>query len=96
MFKKDLASEQDLYSYLDDVYESLGLEMDRIEDKNLQLKGVDLIYKGLRKAYYIDEKAQLHYINKDLPTFTFELDFMLYNVPKVGWFLDEEKIAGKI
>lgn len=93
MFKKDLAREQDLHTYLDGVYQSLGLDVDRIEDIKLQLKGVDLIYKGSRKAYYIDEKAQLHYINKDLPTFTFELDFLLYNVPKIGWFLDQDKIT---
>jgi len=89
-FKRDLKKEQLLGEYLDTVYANLDLNFERVNDINLQHRGVDLIYPE-NDAVFIDEKAQLDYINKSLPTFTFELSYLKKNEQKLGWLLDETK-----
>ena len=56
------------------------------------MKGIDVKFHINSKDYLIDEKAQLHYLNQDLPTFTFELSYLNKN-DKVheGWLFDEKK-----
>ncbi len=91
-FDTDLSQEKILGIYLDKVYSELKFDFKRITDKDSQLEGVDLqiIYKG--KNYTIDEKSQLHYLNKDLPTFTFELSyFNKQGILKQGWLFDKSK-----
>jgi len=40
----------------------------------------------------VDEKAAVHYVNKDLPTFAFEINFLLSSGQLVdGWFYDKDK-----
>lgn len=90
-FKEDLAKEAILGQFLDAVYQKLNLNFQRITDTNFQYKGIDLIYPQEGKDLYIDEKAQLNYLNKDLPTFTFELSYLKDNVLKQGWLFDAEK-----
>jgi hypothetical protein len=92
-FKRDLNKEKILTKYLDDVYGTIPLPIQRIDDLDLQYKGVDLIYKNGKHKIYIDEKAQLDYLNADLPTFTFELSYLKEEVIKIGWFLDASKIT---
>ena len=41
----------------------------------------------------IDEKAQLYYINQDLPTFAFELQFLKGKQRCTGWFLNENLVT---
>jgi len=67
--------------------------INRISDIDSQYKGIDLIISNSRtsKEYLIDEKSQLNYLNKKLPTFIFELEFSKYGIPKEGWFLDSKK-----
>jgi len=94
LFEKDLAKEAILGIFLSDQYSSNDLKTKRITDKGLQLKGVDLIIEtndGLN--FKIDEKAQLHYINKDLPTFALEIDYLKDGVLKEGWLYSSEKIT---
>lgn len=91
-FKRDLNKEQLLGEYLDTVYSSLNLNFERITDLNLQLKGIDLLFPE-REAIYIDEKAQLDYLNKSLPTFTFELSYLKKSEQKLGWLLDDSKLT---
>jgi hypothetical protein len=87
-FKRDLERESLLGHYLDDVYKEIGLKVERNDNLNLQRKGVDLIYN---EVYFIDEKAQLNYVDKDLPTFTFELSYLKKGQGKLGWLFDKSK-----
>ncbi|UKM65461.1 hypothetical protein GSB9_02030 [Flavobacteriaceae bacterium GSB9] len=91
-FKFDLEQEHILNTYLDDVYESKKLKFSRITDFNKQHQGIDIIFHHNSNDYFIDEKAQLHYLNQDLPTFTFELSYLNKNHEiKEGWLLDTSK-----
>ena len=76
-FKTDLEKEQRLSVFLDACYaKSLRhYNFERISDIKSQLAGVDLIFtkKNGGASYFIDEKAQLDYVNENLPTFAFEL-----------------------
>lgn len=92
-FEIDLRKEKLLASFLDAKYNELNLSFDRIRNLKLQRKGVDLIYNHRGKNFYIDEKAQLDYINSDLPTFTFELSYLKNGIEKTGWILDKNKIT---
>lgn len=90
-FKTDLHQEEILSRYLDEVYKEKNLDVKRILDINQQHQGVDICVQHQSKEYFIDEKAQLHYLNKDLPTFTFELSYLKEGVYKKGWLFDERK-----
>lgn len=92
-FKSDLAQEDILSSYLDAVYAKKKIEFKRITDLNKQLQGIDLIMIVNEKSYLIDEKAQLHYLNADLPTFTFELSYLKRTISKDGWLFDYSKLT---
>ncbi|TCK66911.1 hypothetical protein DFQ05_2197 [Winogradskyella wandonensis] len=91
-FKRDLNKEQLLGEYLDTVYNSLNLNFERNADYSLQHRGVDLLFPE-KDGIYIDEKAQLDYLNKNLPTFTFELSYLKNGEQKLGWLLDETKLT---
>ncbi|MBK8365378.1 MAG: hypothetical protein IPL24_17420 [Bacteroidetes bacterium] len=42
----------------------------------------------------VDEKAMVHYVNKSLPTFAFEVSFKLATGKEVeGWLLDKSKLT---
>ena len=90
-FKSDIEQEKILSKYLDSVYEKKKLEFERIFDINLQNQGVDLKIFVNSIEYLVDEKAQLHYLNSDLPTFTFELSYLKNSKLKEGWLLDRNK-----
>lgn len=102
-FNKDLKDEQKLAQFLDSNY---YIDKSRFNDRffiervfsmDMQYKGVDLTiddYKT-KKKYYIDEKAQLHYKNKSLPTFAFELSYIKDRQVREGWLFDKSKITDK-
>jgi len=90
-FKSDLNKEQILAEYLDDIYTELGLDVKRVSDSTNQNKGIDLIIEHNTKKYFVDEKAQLHYLNTSLPTFAFELSYLKGGVLKQGWLFDKKK-----
>lgn len=90
-FLSDLDQEKILANYLDIVYNTLGYRFRRETALSKQLKGVDLVISFNNKNYSIDEKAQLHYLNKDLPTFTFEVSYLKKGRYKLGWLLDKNK-----
>ena len=91
----DMSASDELAAFLDSYfYEPLLAEgkftsFKRIHDRDLQLKGVDVELSTADLTVSIDEKAQLYYINKDLPTFAFELQFLNNGQPCTGWFLNE-------
>jgi len=92
-FYRDLSKEHILSKYLDSIYKELLLPFNRVNNLDMQFKGVDLIYDKKGANIYIDEKAQLDYLNSDLPTFTFELSYLKAGKLKTGWFLDSTKIS---
>lgn len=93
-FEFDLKQEQILSEYLDRIYKLKKIEFERMVDINLQHQGIDISIKIDGETYNIDEKAQLHYLNNDLPTFTFELSYLNDNKEiKEGWLLDKNKLT---
>lgn len=90
-FYEDLQKEQILASYLDKIYCELGFDFERVSDLNMQHQGVDIILYHQEKKYYVDEKAQLDYINATLPTFAFEISYLKNGNLRMGWLFDEEK-----
>ncbi len=72
-FQNDLENEKLLGVYLANIYKKLGYDFRRVIDENMQHRGVDVIINHGDREYDIDEKAQLHYLNHKLRTFTFEL-----------------------
>ncbi|WP_422858180.1 hypothetical protein ACOKFD_12215 [Flagellimonas sp. S174] len=65
----------------------------RVHSLEQQLSGIDLIltHKKTGEVYFVDEKAQLDYLNKNLPTFAFELFYTKNETLKHGWLFDSEK-----
>lgn len=94
-FKADLAKEQRLAPLLDEYYKKhlVHYSFKRITNLKEQFLGIDVVFthKTTGQEYSIDEKAQLDYINEDLPTFAFELAYYKNNVQKEGWFYDQNK-----
>ena len=80
-WKDDKRKEECLGRWLDSHYYSKlpnFHHFERIFDRTTQRKGVDVIlYKetlpNVFSKTYIDEKASLSYVNRQLPTFAFEL-----------------------
>lgn len=79
-----------LQKYFYDVYLT-DYTVKKVTDRNLQVKGVDVILKNDDVTYYIDEKAAIRYVG--LKTFALELSFInrMGNLT-TGWLLDESKI----
>ncbi len=91
-FNSDLRDERILANYLDALYASEKLDFRRNFDIEKQHCGIDGILYHKDKEYIVDEKAQLHYLNKDLPTFTFELSYKNSDGKlKSGWLFDISK-----
>ena len=94
-FKNDLEKEQKLSVFLDAYYKKhlKHYAFERVHDSQQQMWGVDLIlvHNTSQKRFLIDEKAQLDYINEDLPTFAFELVYQKDGEVKKGWLFDAKK-----
>ena len=66
----------------------------RYKLKDEQFMGMDVRFSfGELKDIVVDEKAQLYYVNKDLPTFAFEVEYMLNGELKHGWLIDKGKMT---
>ncbi len=92
----DMSAEAQLGIFLDTyLYKvfpkrELFSKIERIRDKEEQLAGVDVKFTGNNGIVYnVDEKAQLYYLNKDLPTFAFELQFMREGREVWGWLCND-------
>lgn len=94
-FQDDLKKERLLAPFLDRIYTKKLRQytFERVTKTEQQLQGIDLIYnhKTSGKSYRIDEKAQLDYINEDLPTFAFELSYLKNKKEQNGWLFDQNK-----
>jgi len=94
-FKADLSKEKQLTHLLDAYYQKhlKHYSFERISNLKKQLQGIDLILKDniSRKRFFVDEKAQLDYVNESLPTFAFELFYQKNGAQKQGWLFDASK-----
>ena len=86
--EKEIAKFMDEKFYLNNVQ-----DFKRFENKEEQLKGMDVSFTlDDFKNIIVDEKAQTHYINKNLPTFAFEISFLRTSGDwTLGWLLDKKK-----
>lgn len=63
----------------------------RVYDAKEQMKGIDVQLVGKDgRVYNVDEKAQIHYLNKHLPTFAFELLSYQKGHDTIGWLCNEK------
>ena len=97
--KMDMNAEQVLTQVMDDwIWTRLHKNKvgninsyERECEKKKQINGTDVwLYTKNSNKLSIDEKAQLYYINKNLPTFAFELSFIGQDGSlRNGWFVNE-------
>lgn len=92
-YNTDKLKEEILGKYLDKIYDQFEYKLTRINDYNSQMLGIDLIAEYKSIIYNIDEKAQLDYLNSDLPTFTFEVSYYKDGLHKEGWLHDNKKLT---
>ncbi len=79
--------DENLYPFLEESYKDLHWE--RNHDINAQLRGIDgYLHVGLDTSI-VDEKATLYYINRNLPTFAFEIDSYQKGHLTPGWLFNE-------
>ena len=94
-FTSDLEKEKQLASFLDEQYRKNLKHYSFLRENNLtkQHQGIDLVFRNklTGETFFIDEKAQLDYINESLPTFAFELSYEKRGVRKQGWLFDSHK-----
>ncbi|MBW8242589.1 hypothetical protein K1F50_07225 [Muricauda oceani] len=94
-FKTDLSKEKQLTPLLDSYYQKHLKHycFERVSHLKKQVQGIDLILKDKAsgKQFFVDEKAQLDYVNESLPTFAFELVYHKNGVQKEGWLFDVSK-----
>lgn len=94
-FAFDLSKERQLSKLLDKYYTQhlKKYSFKRISSLKEQKRGIDIIFtnKKTSLSFYIDEKAQLDYINDNLPTFAFELFYEKNKTQKQGWLFDSTK-----
>ena len=95
----DMNAEHELSAFLDSyLYKPLLAEgrftsIVRVTDVDMQLLGADVVATTETQIARIDENAQLYYINQDLPTFAFELQFLKGKQRCTGWFLNENLVT---
>ncbi|MGB0917614.1 MAG: hypothetical protein ACPGU4_08490 [Flavobacteriales bacterium] len=92
----DNKSERAVAEFLDENFYPGAVEnMHRVRDAEMQIKGVDVRFDlGDVKGLLVDEKAAVHFVNKNIPTFAFELDFIARDGKlKQGWLTDREKLT---
>lgn len=94
---EDHSAESQLAIFLDKyLYErfptgSAFSSIRRVHGKEEQLNGVDVEFIGTDgRVYCVDEKAQLHYLNQNLPTFAFELFSYQKGYDTVGWLCNDK------
>lgn len=91
---RDMSVEREIGRFLDEhFYKDHVEDFVRFDWKEDQLKGKDVMFTiGGFKDIIVDEKATTHYINDDIPTFAFEISFVLPDGRVVrGWLFDETK-----
>lgn len=92
-WKRDINIENEIKKFMDEnFYKSETKNFRRKEDNLSQKLGIDIIFDWEDGTnLLVDEKAQTHYINKNLPTFAFEISYIMNGEKKEGWLIDENK-----
>ena len=68
----------------------------RITDRQRQLQGIDVeVRLPDGSSCAVDEKAQLYYLNKALPTFAFEVQFLRQGQALPGWLCDRTLVTDR-
>lgn len=93
--KEDSKGEMAVASFLDkNFYPNLKKIRDvvRVTSIDEQLDGIDVRFSNNGNKFLVDEKAALHYVDVNLPTFAFELNY-INSAGKLsnGWLFDEKK-----
>jgi hypothetical protein len=94
--QSDSAAEIEIGKFLDKFfYVDHVTNFSRYNDINQQMSGVDVKFDYRNQTnMLVDEKAAAHYVNKDIPTFAFEINFLLNSGQLVdGWFYDGNKLT---
>lgn len=87
--EKEIGKFLDLYFYPKHV-----VNLQRVNHKELQIRGIDTLFSFNDKDIICDEKVALNYANKPLNTFAFELLFINRGgKTNVGWFIDKWKLT---
>lgn len=66
------------------------IRFERFNDRENQLKGIDVKIEVEDRILLIDEKASFYYSNAMIPTFAFEIDSIQKNRLIKGWFVNDE------
>lgn len=90
-FRHDLTQEQLLQPHLDRCYAAHGIRTERSTDWLDQAHGIDVRLEKDGFSHKVDEKAQLHYIGKSLPTFALEVELLVDGQVSPGWLFDARK-----
>lgn len=92
-FARDIVKEKAVAKFLDNhFYPLMTTDFYRFSDIDAQMEGKDVCFTLLNlHKIVVDEKAQTSYINKNLPTFAFEVAYSKDNKLKDGWLFDESK-----
>lgn len=90
----DYKSEEAVAAFLNQYFYPQNVaNLQRFTNLDYQYKGIDVQFDFKDKlGLKVDEKAAAHYVNKGLPTFAFELNFIARNGQlQEGWFFDTQK-----
>ncbi|MGB0840044.1 MAG: hypothetical protein ACPG19_05695 [Saprospiraceae bacterium] len=93
--QQDSQGESAVAAFLDEYfYPKKVTNFCRKTDKKSQLRGIDVTFDYEDKHCIVDEKAAVQYVNRDLPTFAFEIncygrDYSLQE----GWLYDKKKVT---
>ena len=93
-FSRDLMREVAVAEALDELLYAIHFdETERIDDREMQLLGVDVLcrHPETNEPIKIDEKAATSWANREISTFAFELRFLLGDTELEGWFLQRER-----
>ncbi len=92
----DMSAEHQLSRFLDTYFypwmrQHYRYNVERKSDKTHQLKGIDVVINTGKENLNVDEKSQLYYINKNLPTFAFEVNFLnVQGQLTMGWLFNND------
>ena len=67
-------------------YPNIRSDWKREEEREAQLLDVDVTLETDIGSIAVDEKAAVHYVNKDLPAFAFEINYYKKGDLVGGWF----------
>lgn len=83
--KSDKATERKMQNILDSIYRLRNISFSRVDDIQLQKRGVDLYMNINNQLVAVDEKTATSCFNRVLKTFAFEV-FCKANPNNEGWF----------